>query len=404
MPGYHDFMQDDREAGHRPNAPTRQVSRGLLEDWRHAQHDLESFLDSVGADSGAHAVAVWVQPQAITSPEAWTDHLSSKVADDGLWKFVTSTYEDGKQFGFALPVTLARADDPCAFLLVDVHSLMGTWWLMCAWRARELARATSLLADNWDSVAAAACARPLVETAAATWVDAQRLARAWGEMKLGGAPSKSSGSFFVHWRNLHLLLQEVHHGAKFDDRAPEEKATWGKTSRSNVLGQVEKLGNAGCPHLQSDYQWLCNTVHPSVGNKLAYTSPPLRHETGTHTIQHYCGRPTSIRESDGSVVADQTVGIATARGVTVAMRTLRNTLDAALRVIDDLGLTSGAPALAREKVWRRIQALGQNDPCPCRSGLKVKKCRHQWGGSAPAIPQRFCDGNLPPPSLAGGLQ
>jgi hypothetical protein len=234
-----------------------------------------------------------------------------------------------------------------------------------------------------------------VETAAATWVDAQRLALAWDEMKRGGAPSKSFDSFYAKRRGLHLLLHELHHGAKFDDRAPEEKATWGKTSRSNVLGQIERLGKAGCVHLQSDYQWLCNTVHPSIGNKIAYTSPPLRHDTGTHAIQYYCGRPIHIQEGDGSVVADQTVGIATARGVTVAMRALRHTLDAALRVIDDLGLTSGAPALAREKCWRKIPTPRQDDACPCRSGRKVRDCRHAWGEPAPAIPPRFLNGDLP---------
>lgn len=378
-------------------APTRQVSRDLFESWRHAQDELETFLDSVGAASDAHAVAVWVRPQATTSPEAWIDQLNSKVADDGLWKFVTVINEGGKRVGLALPVTSAHAGDPYAFLLVDVHSLMGTWWLMCAWRARELARATALLADKSDSVAAAACARPLVETAAATWVDAQRLALAWDAMKLGGAPSKDFGSFFAKRRDLHLLLHELHHGAKFDDRAPQEKATWGRTSRLNILGQIEKLSKAGCPNLQSDYQWLCNTVHPSVGNKLAYTSPPLRHDTGTHDIQYYCGRPTHIEESDGSIVADQTVGIATARGVIVAMRALRHTLDAALRVIDDLGLTSGAPALARERCWRKRATLRQNDACACRSGRIVKECRHEWGEPSPAIPQRFLHGDLPQP-------
>ncbi len=391
-------MHDDSKRSSRSSAPTRQVNPELLEYWRNAQNELETFLDSVGADIDAHAVAIWVQPQAITSPEAWSEYLESQVADDGRWNFVTVIQDGGKRFGLALPVTYAHASDPNAFLLVDVHSLMGTWWLMCAWRARELARATALLADNSDSIAAAACARPLVETAAATWVDAQKLASAWGEMKLGGSPSKQLNTFFAKRTNLLRLLQEVHHGAKFDDRAPEEKAVYGKTLRSNVLGQVEKLRKAGCPHLQSDYQWLCNTVHPSIGNKLVYSSPPFRHDTGTHIIQYYCGRPTSIQKSDGSCVAEETIGIALARGVTVAMRTLRHTLDAALRVIDDLGLTSGAPALAREKCWRKIAAPGENDPCPCRSGLKVRECRHEWGEPAPTIPERFSCGSMFPPS------
>jgi len=134
---------------------------------------------------------------------------------------------------------------------------------------------------------------------------------------------------------------------------------------------------------------LCNTVHPSVGNKLAYTTPPLQHETKTHIIQYYCGFPSYIETRDGSVVEDKTVGFATARGVIVAMRVLLLCLDGALRVIDDIGLTSGSPELCKEKSWRRLPTLGRNELCPCRSGLKTKACGHKWGDSAPSVPIKF---------------
>ena len=265
---------------------------------------------------------------------------------------------------------------------------------MNAWRSRELATATANMADNSNTVAAAACARALIETAASMWDDSSRLAKAWSELKTGGAPSLNH-DFLAKWKDIKVLLNELHHGAKFNDRNPDKKTAW-TVPRTNVLTQLEKLGKAGLASLQADYQWLCNTVHPSVGNKLAYSSPPLGHDTKTHIIQYYCGSSAYVEKSDGSVIEEQTVGFATARCVIVALRVLLLSLDAALRTLDDIGLTSGAPLLSKERCWRKLPALGKNDLCPCRSGLKVKLCGHTWGKSAPEIPKNLKHLNLAP--------
>lgn len=64
-------------------------------------------------------------------------------------------------------------------------------------------------------------------------------------------------------------------------------------------------------------------------------------------------------------------------------------MDAALRVVDDVGLTTGAAELADFDYWRAIKPAARNEPCPCRSGQKAKNCGHEWGGPAPAVPSTF---------------
>src|SRR5437870_5348525 len=73
----------------------------------------------------------------------------------------------------------------------------------------------------------------------------------------------------------------------------------------------------------------------------------------------------------------------------VALHTLSVSLDAALRIIDDIGLTTRAPLVAREVYWRNITQSARNDPCPCRSGRKGKRCIHEWGDSGPEFPSTF---------------
>ncbi|HEX6330818.1 MAG TPA: hypothetical protein VF129_05960, partial [Actinomycetota bacterium] len=228
-----------------------------------------------------------------------------------------------------------------------------------------------------DAIAAAACVRPLVETAAAFWVDGQKVVEAWDEIKRAGSPSSDAEAFGRRSR-LMRVLNELTWGSKFDERAPELKRLWGRVSRSNVLGHVEKLGRATSDDLLRDYQWLCNTVHPSIGNTFALSAPPLVHRTRTHWITGFAGR--SIHVEDGHEIhAQLTVQTATARGAAVALRVLQRCLDAMLRTIDDLALTTEAPSMARESYWRKLRIPGRNDPCPCRSGHKVKRCPHQWG-------------------------
>lgn len=360
----------------------------LRQSWRRGESELCAFLDEVGASAVAHTVTIRLIPIPITSPEEFINALAAKVKDDGAWSFATTSPDgSGQQRAYAMPVATVEQDGAFAFPFVEIHTLLVAWWLTAAWRARQLSNVASALAASSEVIAAAACVRSLVETAAASWVDGRKIVAAWGDIKRAGEPSSDPEA--LHRRLVMMkVLNELMWGAKFDDRAPELKRLWGRVERSNVLGQVEKLAKAVSGDLESDYQWLCNTVHPSIGNTFAFSAPPFMHETGTHMITWFAGHPIHI-ERGGEVIAETTVETATARAADVATRTLRLTLDSALRTIDDLGLTTGAPAIAREPYWRNLTARRKDEPCPCRSGRNARDCRHKWGDPAPPYPSRF---------------
>jgi hypothetical protein len=362
----------------------------LVEQWRAAEGSLLNFLDSVDGTLDAHTVQVRLIPREIKSRRSFVDWLNQHVADDGEWGYLTARTDSGMEVGFALPLTRARPADVAALPFVEIHTSLIAWWLVNAWRARQLAVAASHLAETDDLVAAAACARALIETAAAAWVDGRRLMGAWDGIKRAGSMQTDRESFAKRGQMV-AILDEVMYGSKFDHRVPSEKEVWGRLQRSNVLGQIDKLAAAADTNLQADYQWLCNTVHPSIGNAFIFSAPPFLHETGTHIIMWFAGRSSEIRGADGRTTAERRVQTAIARGSTIALRALALTLDAALRGIDDLALTTGAAATARPSYWRKLTRPHRNDLCPCRSGLKGKRCRHEWGDPSPSIPTRLDD-------------
>lgn len=354
------------------------------EPWQEAEARLISFLDSVGATEDTWTVAVRLIPHRISSPEKFAEWLNRKVEKDRTWAIATTVDSERGLLGYALPVAQWRPEEALSFLFVEIHTLLVAWWLTTAWRTRQLVRAAIELAHADDMVSAAACVRPLVETAAAFWVDGHKIISAWDDIKRAGSPQADADAFARRTRMM-VALNEVSWGAKFDNRAPRLNEMWGRVQRSNVLGQVEKLAKATAPDFEEDYQWLCNTVHPSLGNTFVFSAPPLAHDTRTHVLTWFAGRPIHIERGTQKYV-EQTIQGATTRAATRAMNILRVTMDAALRSVDDVGLTTNAPLVAGEPYWRRLRRPSRNELCPCRSGLKAKRCRHAWGDSAPEFP------------------
>jgi hypothetical protein len=366
-----------------------------LDAWRTAQAELFAMLDALGATEDAYTVTVRLRGQPIQSEQQFSRWLLGRVGTEN-WDIVTTSPINGQRYAYAMPVA-ERRQKPLAFLFVEIHTVLLAWWLTTVWRARQLTAAGLGLAHGDQAIAAAACVRPLVETAAAFWVDARKVADAWAEIKKTGDPA-SSPEALARRQRMVSLLTELTWGAKFDERAPRLKETFGRVSRSNVLGQVEKLGKAVGDELQEDYQWLCSTVHPSLGNTFAFSAPSLVHDTHTHMQTWFCGVPIHIAGPSGESSAERTVQVATARGAVMALTTLRVTLDAALRVIDDVGLTTRAPEVSAQGYWRNLERGERNDSCPCRSGRKAKRCIHEWGVKGPDVPKGF-EGVLPIRSL-----
>jgi hypothetical protein len=300
-------------------------------------------------------------------------------------------------------------------LFVEVHSKLTVWWLVNAWRGKQLANATWQLADAVQFIPAAACARSLIETAASVWTDARKLSEVWAGVKTDYA---AHGPDVVQRNNLMIEINKMLWGAKFDDRVPDLQETYGKLQRTNVLTQIEKLARVtDCP-LHKDYQWLCNAVHPSLGSMLAFAAPIMGHDTKTHAFQWVREAPMTFRpvrlsrgihhmladtvsflkdkdvkdamkEASDSDFRETTIQDALARVAILAVEVLEKSLDDALKVIDDIGLTTKAPSMASFEYWRNLQPSHANASCPCRSGRKAKHCLHHWTDPAPTVIERF---------------
>jgi SEC-C motif len=227
-------------------------------------------------------------------------------------------------------------------------------------------------------VPAAACARSLIETAAAFWVDARKFGELWQSIKVRTAEYEPD---VAHWHELRMQIWRMMWGGRFDDKVPDWKKWSELLPRTNVLGLIEKLQRATSDLLQRDYQWLCNVVHPSVGNMFTFAAPMASHVSKTVALQYVA--PFGIHfERNGRRHYENTVEEALARSAVLAVAVLHETLDAALRIVDDVALTTGAPAMASFSYWRMISQRSRNAPCPCRSGKKAKNCLHGWAQQA----------------------
>jgi hypothetical protein len=249
-----------------------------------------------------------------------------------------------------------------------------------------LARATWKLGDSDQIVSAAACARSLLETAAAFGVDARKLSEAWRAVK---ADTAENGPKLKHWQDLTVQIWLMMWGAKFDDKVPDLARAYKLLPRTNVLGLIEKLQRATDDTVQRDYQWLSNAAHPSIGGMLAFAAPMMRHDTGTHAFQFVAPLATRIESSRGIIYTEKTIDAAIARSATLAVIVLLETLDVALRIVDDVALTTGAPAMASFTYWRMVSQEARNALCPCRSGRKAKHCRHKWAEEPPRVTDQF---------------
>jgi hypothetical protein len=367
--------------------------------WEATRGRVNKYLESLGVSENTFTCAAYLHPLKTTNAARVLEHLRAATADEELWDFLVAHSGGMNQQDVVLAMPVRRSSAPgFLFPFVEVHSRLGVWWLTTAWRALQFTVATWDQADKHAVLPTAACARALMETAAASWHDAHRLRDCWNDAK-SIEPAMGTGGVWAAWRPLVSLLWEIQYGAKFDDRVPDLKRTWGRVQRVNVLSQLDKLAKvtSGCS-LTEAYQWLCNTVHPSVGGTLAFSSPGMGHRTDTHHLNWFAPFPTSIVEPShgGRESAERTVHMAIVEGATAAVSIVLETLDASLHVVDDVCLTTDVGRVSGFDNWRRLERPARNERCPCRSGKKGKSCIHRWAMPAPELPERFTFEELQP--------
>jgi len=257
-----------------------------------------------------------------------------------------------------------------AFLWLEPHTQACAWWLINSWRIRQYSEGSYHAFANDELLVSAACARSLVESAAALYADTLRLSRIWSACK-SEHPSLAR-PLPAAFSELRAWTYEVIGAGRFDAEGAT-KTVAERVKRVNVKTHIQKLAKLGFPDLIEDYDWLCNTVHPSLGATFAFSGEVLERVPRTEVLVSFAEHPAA---SFPDRELDTTIANIIQRASAVALRVATVALDGALRVIDDLGLTTQAPPIATFDYRRRISAPGRNDPCPCRSGRKSKLCIH----------------------------
>jgi hypothetical protein len=396
--------------GEKPRGLSDLLPRHLGERWQSRRDNLSKFFGEIGLKQGEFSQALYILPVKPTELGKYLKELAIKVANEGEWSVLLS--RDDPPTVLAFPVSpkcrLRRSANQfqksVLALYTAVHSRLITWWLINAWRSEQLASATWSLGDSFKIIPAAACARSLLETAASFWLETVKLRETWHGIKLD---CWRNGPDHRHYYELTKLIYTMLWSAKFDKKVPELAQTYGKIERTNVLTLIDKLAQATSGAVHEDYQWLCNAVHPSIGGMLAFAAPMMGHDTKTHAFQWVCSEPLHfehIRSGDrgrggenralwtddaATEERQTTIEEAVARSAAFAVDVLERTLDDALRIIDDIGLTTHAPGMASFRYWRQISQKGQNSMCPCRSGRKVKHCLHRWLDEPPEVTRDF---------------
>ena len=310
---------------------------------------------------------ITVMPRELSETEAL--RLTPTLAADRRFAHVFRAKASGAyhlyRYQVRTPGHLGRIGD---IIWLDPHSHISAWLVINAWRVRQLADQTGRSFAAYELIAAGVLTRALVEAAAALSSDVERLAAAWSACRIN-VPSPNR-PVALEYTTLHNLTVEFLGGGKFktDDIEP-------LTDRRNVLTTVERLGKRGIANLAVEYDWLCNLAHPSFAATFAFAGSVLMRPTDSYA--HYAERPLASFPDDDRIDCTITTNIRSAAGQSLQLFTME--FDRAVRILDDIGLTTQAPQLAAIDYWRRLTAGGRNDRCPCRSGRKVKACPHEWG-------------------------
>jgi len=260
------------------------------------------------------------------------------------------------------------------FLWLTVHTYLTAWWLISAWRVQQLTDAATALLENGQLVAAASCSRSLVETAATLLMDEGEVRQRWSECRRF-APTLAHPLPSDPYRKLHDYVAEMMFGGKFREELPRDIAVLMSTppTRKSVQTPMDRLAKRDA-RIASAYELLCNTVHPSVGGVLSYVSGFRAAGPGENQVEFRRDAALAAVESGESSLVD-----AIEVGIIAGVHWSTRALDDALRVCDDIALTTRAPRWARTPYWRATVPSDRNAPCSCRSGRKTKACEHQWG-------------------------
>jgi len=326
----------------------------------------------------------WVKhlpiPLKASNPAAANDELVELLQKSGPnWFYVTGLQADGRRFGYASD--LFRPKEPYSyadvgqFLLFDIHSSLGGWWLSHLWRAADLAEATCGGLEAWLVLPAAACVRALLEGVAAFVIEGETLLGEWSAFKQRGVPDLAAVSAFREKFNTTLLQ------AQFGSRLGEREGTRPPPiKRTNVMTLLEKFSKRDGCNVLTSYEWLCDAVHPSYGFQTVYMATQGVHKSGATMAADLARRADKALTKIPKI--EPTVAWACADAFIVSMHAFLTQVPRLRWLIDDFGLTTGVAISAPNPSGGRILNTRGTGHCPCGSGLRFEDCRHAWGARA----------------------
>jgi hypothetical protein len=304
-----------------------------------------------------------------------------RMDSDENWVYVTGHKPDNTYIGKASPFissSIAVGSDEwfTIFLLSDLHTRLSGWWLTQLWRAVDLAVGAQTAISKWNVLVAAACARSLLEGAAAFAAEAKVITDEWDTFKRAGTPTRQSVEIFLETFNERVAR------LLYSSRLSVTKDKLPSFISTNVLTHIKKLAKSiDDYHVTDIYEWLCDAVHPSFGSSTAYVVVNKKHNTGTHIIQEFAHHPLP-ELSEAGFATTPNVAHAAADAVIVAGRLLLEELARSRWLVYDFGMTSEIAFNMRLDYYGCVSKPGRNERCPCGSGRKFKTCVHNWGHSA----------------------
>ena len=235
---------------------------------------IEERLSAIRAfAAGVPAQTSWIKhlpiPLAGSDPIRANEELVDRLRQSGpSWCFIMGVRDDGGRFAYASDVfrpQLPHAAAMAQFLLFDIHSSLGGWWLSHLWRAAEFAETMYASLAEWRILSGAACARALLEGVAAFVIEGEQLLMEWSAFKERGVPTLASVSAFRDSFNAKLLQAQF--GSRLGERAVKLPAS---LKRTNVLTLLEKFSKRmGCD-VMGPYEWLrahLRRVSPCMGHQ-----------------------------------------------------------------------------------------------------------------------------------------
>lgn len=233
----------------------------------------ESFLRGVDAHDVSSTHMSVLAPVARTrdlypSPEE-VSALAAPFERLGLTVVARAAQHDVRLFAYR---TESSGMQPPlgAFMWLPVHSGLAAWWLLTAWRVRQMSEATIEMMRQQFPLPAAACARSLLETAAAARYDMLHWTAMWQDCRRF-RPSLGAIVPSSLYKPLHDYVVEMLVGGKFKGEMPLDiRALCSEPiKRTNIQTCMDHLAKRQ-PGVEAMYDVLSNAVHPSVASTITF--------------------------------------------------------------------------------------------------------------------------------------